>query len=133
MRRAPIRIRRTAQHALLRLNGPPHAIAAHRRQIPSSSRISRRINGLRRRPLTPLLPTVLRRRNHARMIIRARRAPIVRYRELRDPHFPQLDQLVEFVDEELEQAAASLAAVDGGRDGAEDVVEDAADAVGVGG
>ena len=64
------------------------------------------------------------------MIVRTRTA-VVRDGELRDPHFPQLDQLVELVDQELEEASASLPAVHVGRRGAEDVVEDAADAFGV--
>ena len=51
---------------------------------------------------------------------------------MRYAHLPQLDQLVEFVDEELEETAAALAAVRVGRGGAEDVVEDAVDALGVG-
>ena len=64
------------------------------------------------------------------MIIRTRTA-IIRDGELRDPHLPQLYQLVELVDQELEEASASLAAVHVGRRGAEDVVEKAADAFGV--
>ena len=65
------------------------------------------------------------------MIIRARTARI-RHRKLRYAYFPQLDQLVEFVNQELEEAAAAVAAVGVGRGGAEDVVEDAVDALGVG-
>lgn len=66
------------------------------------------------------------------MIIRARTPRIRRRRKLRYTDFPQLDQLVEFVDQELEEAAAAVAGVGVGRGGAEDVVEDAGDAVGVG-
>ena len=64
------------------------------------------------------------------MIVRTRTA-IFRDGELRDPYFPQLYQLVELVDQELEETSASLSAVHVGRRGAEDVVEDAADAFGV--